>query len=37
MCCQASSTITTSASAIDVVFQNSSGLRSISGVDEVVR
>jgi hypothetical protein len=33
----ASSTITASASTIVVLFQNSSGLRSISGVDDVER
>lgn len=36
-CCIASSTITASASAIVVHFQNSSGLRSINGVEDVER
>ena len=36
-CCMASSTITASASTMVVHFQNSSGLRSISGVDDVER
>ena len=36
-CCIASSNTTASASTMVVDFQNNSGLRSISGVDEVLR